>query len=166
MIKRNSFTKWFAVALSWLPFFLRLTLGLIFIYAGTAKLLDPKAFARIISRYELVPSVFLPATAIGLPALELLAGIGCIFAVRGSLSLTFSLLVFFVAILWYGILNDLNVDCGCFTAEELQNQAGLWQAFYRDLVMMAGVLFLYGYRWIRTNKQISLPLRAKIKRII
>ena len=52
----------------------------------------------------------------------------------------FSLLVLFVSVLWYGILKDLNVDCGCFSAEELKGQAGLWKAFYRDLVMLAAAL--------------------------
>jgi uncharacterized membrane protein YphA (DoxX/SURF4 family) len=166
MFKRNSFNKGLFAALSWLPVILRLTLGLIFIYAGITKLLDPKGFARLISRYDLVPTELLPIAAIGLPLLELLAGSGCVFAVRGSLSLTFSLLVFFVSVLWYGILNDLNVDCGCFSVEELKSQAGLWQAFYRDLVMMAGILFLFGYRWIQANKLVSLPIKAKIKIII
>lgn len=54
------------------------------------KLLDPKAFARIISRYELIPDTLLPLVAIGLPVLELVAGIGVLLAVRGSLSLMFS----------------------------------------------------------------------------
>jgi uncharacterized membrane protein YphA (DoxX/SURF4 family) len=166
MFKKNSFNNSLFAALSWLPFILRLTLGLIFIYAGATKLLDPKGFARLISRYDLVPTELLPIAAIGLPLLELLAGLGCVFAVRGSLSLTFSLLVFFVSVLWYGILNDLHVDCGCFSVEELQSQAGLWQAFYRDLIMLAGILFLFGYRWIQANKLLSLPIKAKIKRII
>ena len=38
-----------------LPFLIRLVLGMVFIYAGTVKLLDPKAFARIISQYDLIP---------------------------------------------------------------------------------------------------------------
>jgi uncharacterized membrane protein YphA (DoxX/SURF4 family) len=123
-VRNNSSENYFPV-LSLFSFLVRLGLGIIFIYAGVVKLSAPKAFARIISQYNLIPDSLLPFAAIGLPALEVLAGIGVILAVRGSLSLLLSLLVFFVLILWYGILGNLDVDCGCFSAEDLKNQAGL-----------------------------------------
>lgn len=146
---------------TWLSFLIRLGLGIVFIYAGTLKILDPKAFARTISRYDLIPDSILPVAAIGLPVLELLAGIGVILAIRGSLSVMLSLLALFTAVLWYGILSDLNVDCGCFSGEELKSQAGLWQAFYRDLIMMGGVIVLYGSRWLKFDRKIPIPLWRK-----
>lgn len=165
VVKSNSLNTLFS-PLSWLPFLIRLALGLVFIYAGTVKLSAPKAFARIISQYDLVPSALLPVVAIGLPVLELLAGIGIILSVRGSLTLTFSLLILFVTVLWYGILNNLDADCGCFSAEDLKNQAGLWQAFYRDLVMIGAAVFLYLLRWVQSGEKLPLPLGAKIRMII
>jgi uncharacterized membrane protein YphA (DoxX/SURF4 family) len=149
--------------LSWLPFLIRLALGLVFIYSGIVKLSAPKAFARIISQYDLVPSAFLPVVALGLPVLELLAGIGIILSIRGSLTLTFSLLILFVTVLWYGILNNLDVDCGCLSVEDLKNQVGLWQALYRDLVMIGAAVFLYFSRWIQSGRRLPLPLWVKIK---
>ena len=147
----------------WTDRIVRWGLALVFLYAGTVKLLDPKAFARSISQYGLAPDFLLPVLAIGLPLLEILGAVGLIFAIRGSLSLIFGLLLFFVTVLWYGILNDLDVDCGCFSAEELQAQAGLWQAFYRDLIMIGAAIFLYMSRWIRNGCNPNLPLWAKIK---
>ena len=164
-VKSNSLNTLFS-PLSWLPFLIRLALGLVFIYAGTVKLSAPKSFARIISQYDLVPSALLPVLAIGLPVLELLAGIGIILSVRGSLTLTFSLLILFVTVLWYGILNNLDVDCGCFSAEDLKSRAGLWQAFYRDLVMIGAAVFLYLLRWVQSGRKLPLPLGAKIRMII
>jgi uncharacterized membrane protein YphA (DoxX/SURF4 family) len=164
-VKNNSLNLLFS-PLSWLPFLVRLALGLVFVYAGIVKLSAPKAFARIISQYDLVPSTLLPVVAIGLPVLELLAGIGIILSVRGSLTLTLSLLILFVTVLWYGILNNLDVDCGCFSAEDLKNQAGLWQAFYRDLVMIGAAVLLYLLRWVQPGRRLPLPLWSKLKLII
>lgn len=147
----------------WPSRIIRSGLALVFLYAGTVKLLDPKAFARTISQYDLAPDFLLPVLAIGLPILEILGAAGLIFAVRWSLTLVFSLLLFFVAVLWYGILKDLHIDCGCFSPEELQAQAGLWEAFYRDLVMIGAAIFLYVSRWIRNGFNPNLPLWAKIK---
>jgi uncharacterized membrane protein YphA (DoxX/SURF4 family) len=162
MFRIKYLTTYILPALSWLSILTRLGLGIVFIYAGVVKLSAPKAFARIISQYDLIPDSLLPLAAIGLPTLEVLAGIGVILAVRGSLSLLFSLLVFFVIILWYGILSNLDVDCGCFSAEDLKSQAGLWQAFYRDWIMIGAALFLYLSRWLQSGSKRNLPFRSKI----
>ena len=45
----------------------RMALAALFIYAGIVKIIDPKAFAAIISTYDLVPGTLLPVVAIGLP---------------------------------------------------------------------------------------------------
>ena len=54
----------------WPNLLIRLVLASIFIYAGSIKLMDPKAFSRIISHYDILPEPLLPVVAIGLPAIE------------------------------------------------------------------------------------------------
>jgi uncharacterized membrane protein YphA (DoxX/SURF4 family) len=134
---------------------LRIILGGVFVYSGFVKLLDPKAFAKIISQYDLIPEGLLAPFAIGLPAAEFLAGLGLIFNIRGSLSVIFSMLVMFVIVLWYGILKDLSIDCGCFTPEEITDQNSLRRAFYRDLLMIGAVLFIYVQRYVTSNRTMS-----------
>jgi uncharacterized membrane protein YphA (DoxX/SURF4 family) len=135
---------------------IRFVLGFVFVYAGFIKLIDPKTFAKAISQYDLVPESMLIPVAIGLPAIEFLAGLGLIFAIRGSLSIIFGLLVTFVIVLWYGILNNLSIDCGCFSPEELKSYTSLWHAFFRDLVMIAAVIYLYVSHEIRSGKKLGL----------
>lgn len=144
-----------ALSSPWIDRVIRWALGLIFIYAGGSKLLAPKAFARVISGYDLVPEPLLPVVAIGLPALELLAGVGLIFRIRGSLPVIAGLLLLFIAVLGYGIWQDLDVDCGCFTPEELVEKDGLKRAFYRDLAMMGAALFLFYSQRLKFTKQPS-----------
>jgi uncharacterized membrane protein YphA (DoxX/SURF4 family) len=139
----------------WTDRAIRWSLGLIFIYAGGSKLLAPRAFARVISGYDLIPEPLLPVVAIGLPALELLAGVGLIFKIRGSLPVISGLLLLFLAVLGYGIWQDLDVDCGCFTPEELAEKDGLKRAFYRDLAMMGAALFLFWSQRLKFTKQPS-----------
>ena len=121
----------------------RFGLAAVFVYAGTVKLLDPKAFSKVLSLYGIIPEGFLPVIAIGLPAVEALAGLGLIFNVRGSLFAILSLLLVFCTVLGYGILNDLNIDCGCFTQDEIGQQNSLKIALYRDLAMIGAVCFLF-----------------------
>ncbi|HZK13923.1 MAG TPA: MauE/DoxX family redox-associated membrane protein [Desulfobaccales bacterium] len=137
------------VGLTWLHHFLRLGLACIFIYAGFIKLLDPLAFAHAIAQYDLIPEGLLPLVAVGLPALELLAGVGLIFEVRGSLTLMAFLLLIFLVILGYAVWHNLDIDCGCFPLDELDAQHGVKTAFWRDLIMIGATLFLY---WRRRSR--------------
>ncbi len=137
-------------------------LGSIFVYAGFTKLLDPKAFARLISHYDLIPESLLVPVAIGLPVIEFLAGLGLIFAIRGSLSIIFGLLIMFVFVLWYGILRNLDIDCGCFSPEEIKSHSSLWHAFYRDIAMIAAAGYLFIGNLVSGNKA-GICLKTKIK---
>jgi len=163
LLKRIS--KWCTKILlsPWLHRLIRFALGSVFVYSGFIKLMDPKAFAKAISQYDILPESLLAPFAIGLPALEFLAGLGLIFAVRGSLSIIFSLLIMFVIVLWYGVLNNLYIDCGCFSPEELKNHEGLWHAFYRDIVMIFAVVYLYVSHWIRSGSKAHLSLWTETK---
>ena len=128
---------------------IRIVIGLVFIYAGAVKLIDPKAFAKVISQYDMVPEFLLAPFAVGLPALELLAGIGLICNVRGSLATIAGLLAIFVLVLGYGVLNDMNIDCGCFSPEEINAQNNLKQALIRDLLMIAAAFYMFMYKRIK-----------------
>ena len=120
----------------------RIGLALLFVYGGGAKLMDPKAFARVIGAYGLVPDPLLPVVAVGLPLLEVLAGTALLFDRREGLAVIAALLVSFVAILGYGVLTDMDVDCGCFSQEDLTTRHGLRLALYRD-IFLAGCVIPY-----------------------
>jgi len=143
------------VSSTWLNLFARFIIGGVFIYSGIAKLMDLQSFANAISQYDLLPQSLLAPVAIGLPSLEFLAGVGLIFNIRGSLSAIFTMLLLFVFVLWYGILRDLNIDCGCFSPEEIADHNSLKRAFYRDVVMIGAVLFIYLHRYLRSDHPMS-----------
>jgi uncharacterized membrane protein YphA (DoxX/SURF4 family) len=160
--RRQSNPGW-GVALTWLYHFLRLSLACIFIYAGFVKLLDPRAFAHAIAQYDLIPEGLLPLAAVGLPALELVAGLGLIFEVRGSLTLIAVLLLMFLVVLGYALWSNLDIDCGCFTLDELDAADHVSTAFWRDLMMFAATLYLYCRR---RSRQPRLFLIGTINRIL
>jgi uncharacterized membrane protein YphA (DoxX/SURF4 family) len=137
--------------LDWTYRLLRWCLGAVFIYAGSLKLLDPGVFAVLIEAYGIVPEGLLMPVAVVLPMIEVAAGIGLLFDIHGSLAAVTALLLLFVAILGYGIHMGLDVDCGCFGPEDLEAKAfhGLRTSLYRDMLMIAVVAALYGWRRYR-----------------
>jgi uncharacterized protein YjeT (DUF2065 family) len=134
----------------------RIALGLVFVVVGFAKLLDPQAFAKALSMYDIIPEQFLPLVAVGLPLIEVFAGLCLLFHIRGSLSVIGGLLVLFITVLSYGVLNNLDIDCGCSMPWEREELASLKFALYRDLIMFGMVMYMYLWRWIS-------PYRNNIK---
>jgi hypothetical protein len=130
---------------------MRWVLGIVFLYAGGFKLMDPQALAVLIASYGIVPDLLVMPAAIGLPLFEVVAAGGWMSDIRGSLTAIGSLLLVFMAILGYGIWLGLDVDCGCFGPEDPESRAyhGLRSALYRDFIMLAGVLYLYAWRVCR-----------------
>jgi uncharacterized membrane protein YphA (DoxX/SURF4 family) len=120
----------------------RLALGALFLWAGTLKLSHPRAFAHAVEEYGIVPDGWpLVIVALAIPALEVLAGVGAFFDRPAGYLLMLALLALFTSVLWFGILNHLDVDCGCFSLDEQRGQSSLQAAFARDWVITAGVVW-------------------------
>jgi uncharacterized membrane protein YphA (DoxX/SURF4 family) len=137
-----------AISSDWTYRLTRWVIGIVFLYAGATKLMAPQSFAILIDAYGLVPESLLKPLAVGLPLCEIGAGIGLILDKRGSLTAIVGLLVLFLTVLGYGIWMGLDVDCGCFGSGDPEAKAfhGLRTAFYRDLIMITGALYLYWWR--------------------
>ena len=127
----------------------RWTLAFLFIWAGSMKLADLEAFAVIIRDFGLVPGWSVMPIAFVLPVVEIIAAAGLLFDAKGSLAVITSLLLLFIMILAYGIWLGLDIDCGCFGPEDPESRAyhGLRTAMYRDVFMIAGIVFLYRWRY-------------------
>lgn len=146
------------IGLDWTYRLTRWALGAVFIYSGILKLLEPKSFADLIEAYGIVPDLLLLPVAFSLAALEAVAGVGLLFDIKGSLSVIAGLLVLFMAVLAFGLGMGLDVDCGCFGADDPQAEAfhGLRAALYRDLFLFAIVIFIFGWRRIRRIRPVNL----------
>jgi uncharacterized membrane protein YphA (DoxX/SURF4 family) len=141
---------------------IRMILAIIFLWAGVIKILDPDSFSIILEAFNLLPDAWIMPVAVGLPALEILAAIGLLFDVRGSLTTVAGLLFLFLAILSYGIWLGLDIDCGCFGPGDPEGEAykGLRPALYRDIVMLVGVAYLYIWRVRRTSTRSESLLKV------
>jgi len=124
----------------------RLLLGGVFLYAGSGKLLELRAFSVSICSYGILPDFLCIYAAIFFSLVEIASGVGLMADRRGCLSIITSLLLVFSLVLWFGVLNELDVDCGCFSASEQAEHHDLRMALYRDLVMILGAFYLYGWR--------------------
>jgi uncharacterized membrane protein len=137
----------------------RCGLGLILLYSGLAKIAGTQSFSVIIGAFGLVPECMLMPIALIISILEVTTGLGLLIDLRGSLAVTTCLMVFFMAVLGYGIYMGFDIDCGCFGPTDSEAEAfhGLRFAFCRDAVIMLGIFYLY---WCRVKWSVK-PLSIK-----
>lgn len=138
----------------WCQRAVRVALALVFVAAGGAKLADVRGFAEIIHHYGILPVWSVGPVALLLPLAEVIAGVGLLFAVRGSLSAITAMCLLFLGVLGYALATGLSIgDCGCFAPGELpegvEDGSALRGALVRDLVLLAGVAYLYAWRRLR-----------------
>lgn len=127
--------------------FSRIFVGIVFVFSGFVKGVDPLGTAYRIEDYLIAYGMHwaLPLTlfaSISLSALEFLLGAVLILNLRiKPLSwILFLLMIFFTLLTFYDALYEPVPDCGCFgDAIKLTN----WETFYKNLVLIVfvGVVF-------------------------
>jgi uncharacterized membrane protein YphA (DoxX/SURF4 family) len=155
-VKSNFWRGLSSIFISSLPYqLIRWILSIVFLYSGISKLFDPRAFGVIIEAYGLMPEEWVMPVAIALPLLEVVTAVGLIWDVRGSLAVISGLLILFMLILGYGIHMGLDIDCGCFGPDDPEHRgfSSLRPALYRDILMLLGIIYLYGWRYWQKYKQ-------------
>jgi putative oxidoreductase len=127
--------------------FVRIALGILFVFAGAIKAYDPGVFAIEIQRYNLIPWVPGALVAVYLPWLEILAGALLVLKrfERGALLLIICLLFVFTIALASATFRGLSIDCGCFG--KAFGGTGTIFPLVRNVLLLALTIFLWrGYK--------------------
>ncbi len=139
----------------------RIFVGVLFIISGFVKLNDPLGFsyklqeyfsAQVLNLEFLIP--FALVLAIILVIFELVLGIMLIIGYLPTFTM-WSLLImilFFTFLTFYSAYFDKVKDCGCF-GDALPLTP--WQSFYKDIVLLILILFLF------INRKLIHPILAK-----
>lgn len=129
-------------ALKYFLLFLRISLGLVFVYAGVLKIRDPIAFAGSVAAYKLLPYFFNYLVAATIPWVELTCGLLLIvgYRVRAAAGITAAMNILFIVLLASTIVRGLDIDCGCFRQGGEKTSA--WIAIMRDILFLSAALIL------------------------
>ncbi len=136
---------------------LRLLLVGIFLWSGLSKMVQPEVFAGTVGAYGLLPDFWVAPAALGLIGLEVIAALGLLLERRGALTVISLMMLLFVAVLSYGIVLGLDIDCGCFGPDDPEANAfhDLRGALFRDLLLMLAIGYLYLWRYL--NRLVPRP---------
>ncbi len=124
--------------------FLRMLLGLVFVWAASNKIMDPGGFAAIIENYMILPDYLINIVAVILPWLEGLCGLLLIagYLVRGSTVIINLLLIVFIIALSLNIFRGIDINCGCFSLD-VTSSTGMYHSLLWNLPILAVGLWLF-----------------------
>ena len=125
---------------------LRVSLGVVFLYAGLIKVFDPASLSVAVANYKITPFDQQPLDMwLGyfLPVIETLVGLGLLLQVwqRGAALLSGLMsLSFFAAIISVWI-RGLDIHCGCFGDNEV------FDGYFLHCVLLFGMILVSFYLW-------------------
>lgn len=131
----------------WVYRLVALVFGGVFVYSGILKALDPGRFVISVRSFRLLPDPFAAWLAMGLPWLEIVAGLAVITGIlrRGGLMLLNVALVIFAVALCLAWARGLNVECGCFGGG---GATAIVDALLRDALL----LLMGGWLWVKRDR--------------
>lgn len=118
---------------------IRISLAALFLWTGAQKLLEPGAFAASIANYRVLPEALVGAAAVGLPVLEMVVGLALLVPAyaQGAAVIVALLLSVFAAAMAQSKLRGIDLDCGCFGAEQASQVSWLKVTVNLGLAMLA-----------------------------
>jgi len=128
----------------------RVLLGIVFVFSGFVKAVDPLGFNYKIEDYLIAFGwdMFLPLTfimAVGLSCLEFVIGANLLLGANVKITAPFALLfmIFMTPLTLYLAINNPVTDCGCFgDALVISN----WQTFYKNVILAAVAICVFVLR--------------------
>ncbi len=135
---------------------IRLAVGVTFIYASFYKIIDPGSFAKSIWYYHILPGQVINLTAVILPWVEMLCGLGLILGVtyRGSVTLVGVMTIVFIVAIASAIARGIDLDCGCFKAAK-SSSSSTWKSLWFDvglLILLVQMYFSRSARWMLSRR--------------
>ncbi len=125
----------------WQALAIRLVLGSVFVWAGTAKLVQIPFFVETVAAFDILPVDWAPPFALSVIWIELIAGGLLLLDIwpRSNALVVLGLLVVFSAALGINIYRGNDVTCGCFGGD---GEASLAWTLLRDLLLAGGATVL------------------------
>ncbi|MBN2492982.1 MAG: DoxX family membrane protein [Deltaproteobacteria bacterium] len=127
---------------AWIAQPLRIYLGGLFVYACVHKILHPAVFALDVATYDVLPLSLINPMAIMLPWMELAVGVMLLVAVRvrAAALVVAGMMVMFIVALILALASGLDMSCGCFASQAVEEDPISGMTILRDCVWLLAAL--------------------------
>jgi uncharacterized membrane protein YphA (DoxX/SURF4 family) len=130
----------------WIGVLARLVTGLVWLFAGYEKFMDPARTVRAVRAFDLLPEAVVPLVGHTLPVLELVLGVTLLLGLLTRVSAVISavLMVAFIVGISSAWARGMTIECGCFGGGGTRINAteGYRNDILRDLGLLALLVWL------------------------
>ena len=158
----------------WVGTVFRLVLGGVFLWAGLAKLADPRGFVQAVRAYDATPEWLSKGIGYGLPILEVCLAVLLILGVitRIAAAITAVLMLVFLIGIVQAAVRGLKLDCGCFGGGgATQGSTTYTLDILRDVGLLLIAVYLIVWpmtRWsvdeyLGRNDNVALPSAKRMR---
>ena len=122
-------------------------IGILFLYSGILKILNPFEFSLTVAKYGILPEKFINIFSIIIPFLEIFSGFFLLIGVfiRGSsFTISLLLLIFTIAI-FYVTIKGYSFECGCFEIMGKESKTGIL-LIIRNLILLFLSFSIFGLK--------------------
>lgn len=129
---------------AWLALPVRWYLSWVFIYACIHKIAHPGVFALDIATYDILPLSLINPMAIGLPWIELIAGVLLVIGwrTRGAALAVAGMMVMFIIAILLALAAGLDMSCGCFASQAVEDDPISGWTVVRDSAWLLAALYV------------------------
>lgn len=133
----------------WIGVFARLVTGLVWLFAGYEKFMDPARTVRAVRAFDILPEAIVPAVGHLLPVLELVLGATLLLGLltRASAIVSALLMVAFIVGIVSAWARGMTIECGCFGGGGTRLDAT--EGYRNDILRDVGLLILLGWLILR-----------------
>jgi protein-disulfide isomerase len=128
----------------WVGTACRILLGVVWIWAGTSKLGNPRGFVQAVRAYDATPEWLSKGIGYGLPILELALGIVLVVGLltRFAAAVSAVLFVIFTIGLVQAAARGIKLECGCFGGGGTSTNTQYTLDILRNVGLLAAAAFL------------------------
>lgn len=129
----------------------RIVLGMLMLFSGWFKILDPEVFSSIILQYDLIPAAWASYPALVLPVVECVIGLFLVFGIRirAASLLAALMMLFFTGAIAINLARGNTFDCGCFELNRIgigiEETISPW-LIVRDLVFFGAFMLVFSVK--------------------
>jgi len=142
----------------WLSTVVRVALAGIMLWAGVAKLFDPRQAVLAVRAYQLVPSWADTVVGVGLPIIEVTVGLLLLLGLgtRLAATVTGGLMILFIVGVASAWIRGLSIDCGCFGGGGIVPSPGKDLRYVLEILRDTGFLLMAAWLVRFPKSQLSM----------
>ena len=127
--------------------FLRIIIGMLFIFSGSIKLLDLHSFLEAIQNFKILPNSLTALASLTIPSLEIICGLSLSLNLfnKTSTYTLFSVMIIFSFAIIFALAKGMHFECNCFGPIAITSGISIKSLLVNSLIILCLSILIKNY---------------------